>query len=352
MRVLLISPAGTGGWKANEAGLTGSLAELGVEHEVRRVGLGRLERLRNPWASGAWFVAAAARRELARALAEGRPDAVIAVNSTAAMLFPFARLRELHVRTAIRIDCPAGAQFPGAAHALHRRREAWALAEADLALTMGPRSTASVEPLARRCAEVPLSVERRTPAAVAAPPALLTYAGQPKFKGLDLVLEAWAGLGAGRGEATLTVTGVEPEVARRYLRRQGIEDTEGVRWAGLLPRGEYDELLRGASAFISASRIEGYGLAQLEALAAGVPLVTTSSRGAYEAEPLARRLAPELCAEPQGLASAIAAALAMPPARRADYARRAGELLAPYARERVVPALADALDALAAGSAR
>ena len=107
MRVLLISPAGTGGWRANEAGLTGTLDELGVEHEVRRVGLGRFERLRHPWASGAWAVAVASRHELALALEEGRPDVVIAVNSTAAMLFPFARLRELHVRTAIRIDCPA-----------------------------------------------------------------------------------------------------------------------------------------------------------------------------------------------------------------------------------------------------
>jgi len=37
---------------------------------------------------------------------------VIAVNSTAAMLFPFRRLRRRGVPVAIRIDCPASEQFP------------------------------------------------------------------------------------------------------------------------------------------------------------------------------------------------------------------------------------------------
>ena len=114
----------------------------------------------------------------------------------------------------------------------------------------------------------------------------------------------------------------------------------------MLPRGQYESLLGGATAFVSASRIEGYGLAQLEALAAGVPLVTTSSRGAYEAEPLARGLAPELCAEPAGLSGAIAAALAMPAERRRDYAAKAAELLAPFSEVRARDGLREALAVL------
>jgi glycosyltransferase involved in cell wall biosynthesis len=182
----------------------------------------------------------------------------------------------------------------------------------------------------------------------AAPPVLVTYAGQPAFKGLDLVLEAWAALGSDRGEATLTVTGVDPAQAHAFLRRRGIEDAAGVRWAGTLARADYEALLAGATAFVSASRIEGHGLAQIEALAAGVPLVTTPSAGAYEAEPIARQLAPDLCAGPERLSRAIAAAIAMPSERRADYAVRAAELLAPFALERVDPALREALSLLGA----
>jgi len=80
---------------------------------VRRVGLGRFERFRHPWATGSLIVAWAARRELKRGLRQGKRGAVIAVNSTAAMLFPFRRLRRLGVPVAIRIDCPASEQFPG-----------------------------------------------------------------------------------------------------------------------------------------------------------------------------------------------------------------------------------------------
>jgi glycosyltransferase involved in cell wall biosynthesis len=346
MSVLLISPAGTGGWRTNEAGLTEALSEQGVDAEVRRVGLGRFERFRHPWATGSLIVAWAARRELKRGLRQGKRGAVIAVNSTAAMLFPFRRLRRLGVRVAIRIDCPASEQFPGGSHALHRRLERRALGVADLVLTMGPQSTRLVRPLARQTVEVPLGVAISSPAAPADPPVLVAYAGQPEFKGLDLIIRSWAELGARRGKATLVITGVDAVDAGAFLKRHGVAEPEGVRWAGVLPRAEHDALVAGATAFVSASRLEGYGIAQIEALAAGVPLVTTPSLGVYEAEPLARQLAPELCAEPAALADAIAAALQLPSDRRTEYARRAAGLLAPYAKDRVAPALREALSAL------
>ena len=346
MTVLLISPAGTGGWRRNESALSQSLDDLGVENRVRRVDLGRLERLRHPWATGSLIIAAAARRELKRGLRQGKPAAVIAVNSTAAMLFPFRRLRRLGIPVAIRIDCPASEQFPGFAHALHRRLERRALRTADLALTMGPQSTELVRPLARRTAEVPLGVAISPPAAQADPPVLVAYAGQPGFKGLDLIVRSWIELGPRRDRATLAITGVDSGEAQVFLKRHGVAEPEGVRWAGVLPPAEHDELVAGATAFVSASRLEGYGIAQIEALAAGVPLVTTPSLGVYEAQPLARELAPELCAEPAGLADAIAASLQLPPERRAEYARRAAELLTPYAEDRVEPALREALSAL------
>ena len=58
---------------------------------------------------------------------------------------------------------------------------------------------------------------------------------------------------------------------------------------------------------MSASRYEDYGLAQLEALAAGLVLVTVPASGPYQALGLARELEPRLVARddsPQALADA------------------------------------------------
>jgi glycosyltransferase involved in cell wall biosynthesis len=95
---------------------------------------------------------------------------------------------------------------------------------------------------------------------------------------------------------------------------------------------------------VNASRREDYGQSQLEALAAGTPLVTVPSPGAYEALPIARRLAPELVAAdvtPSALAAALRAGLALED--REGYARRAAEEMAPYRREAVLAVVRDEL---------
>jgi len=72
--VLLVSPAGTGGWQTNEAGLTRRFEREGVETQVRRVELGRFERLRHLGRTGSLLVAAASRRALTRALRGASPE--------------------------------------------------------------------------------------------------------------------------------------------------------------------------------------------------------------------------------------------------------------------------------------
>lgn len=327
--VVLISPAGTGGWRTNEDALTEELDDRRILNEVKRVQLGRFEKLRHPWATGSLIVAAEARRVLRKALDESDPQAIIAVNSTASLLFPFRRLRRLGVPVAVRIDCPASEQFPGPTHVLHRWLERRALRRADLALTMGPQSSAVVEPLARKIIELPVAPTNFAPmrADAADPPFVMAYAGQPEFKGLDLIVDAWERLGSRRRNATLEVAGVDERVGRKYLKRKGIAEPDGLRWIGSLDRNLYFDRLYEAAAFVSASRIEGHGFAQLEALEQGIPLVTTSSRGAYEAYPLALKVAPELVCKPDAsqLADALSKALTMTSGEQATYAVRAME---------------------------
>jgi glycosyltransferase involved in cell wall biosynthesis len=123
-----------------------------------------------------------------------------------------------------------------------------------------------------------------------------------------------------------------------------------VEWAGALPRSRWLALVAGAAVFVNASRFEDWGLAQMEALAAGTPLVTVSTPGPNAALPLARELAPQLVAreaEADALARALEAGLGMDAAARAAYAGEAARLLQPYGEaalravvaERVVPAL-------------
>ena len=124
----------------------------------------------------------------------------------------------------------------------------------------------------------------------------------------------------------------------------------------MLSQDDHRALIAGAELYVSASRIEEYGVAQLEALAGGALLVTTPSRGPYEALPLARRLEPALVAaerSPHALATALRAALELPEPARAEYRDRARDLVAPYSRQElrrrlerdVLPALLPAVAA-------
>jgi glycosyltransferase involved in cell wall biosynthesis len=134
----------------------------------------------------------------------------------------------------------------------------------------------------------------------------------------------------------LVVTGIEAEAGRAHLRRHGIGEPPWVEWPGMMPADEHRALVARAEVYLSASRIEEYGVAQLEALAAGALLVTTPSEGPYEALGLARRLEPALVAAertPAALADALRAAAALPAPARAEYRRHAAELVAPYSRE-------------------
>ncbi len=274
----------------------------------------------------------AARRELDR-LGDAPPRSVIYSTATAALLWPRPG--------AIRFDAPAAANRPGRHGIWQRPLERRRLREAPLLL---PSSTGA---LAEAAAAVPGCVER---ALILPPPitpststpatpverdiAAITYAANPHKKGFDRVLAAWRRVR--RPAERLVVVGVTP----KRLRESGFEvaaegfgvsgeglgaSVEGVEVAGLLSQRDYQALLRRARVFVCAPRREEYGLAQLEALAGGCQLVTTSAPGGYVALPIARELDPRLVGEDLG--AALRHALDTP---TANYAIRAEKLLEPF----------------------
>ena len=61
----------------------------------------------------------------------------------------------------------------------------------------------------------------------------------------------------------------------QYIRRLGLEAF--VAWPGYIDEEDKPAVYRGASAFVFVSRHEGFGLPALEAMACGVPLITSNS---------------------------------------------------------------------------
>jgi glycosyltransferase involved in cell wall biosynthesis len=264
---------------------------------------------------------------------------VIVLSTTAALLLPVRRLRAKGIPVAIRIDCPSSTSRPGPQNAPQRALERRRLRDATLALATGPRSAALLSPLASRVAVLPIPIQVATGNSREGGEAsrdVVTYSADPVNKGLDLVCRAWWSLGSRTEGRLLHVTGVSPERGRRLLLRAGIAEPPNLRWHGTLARERHIDLLRGAAAYVSASAWEGAGIAQLEVLAAGTPLVTTPSLGAYEAYPIAHSLAPALVTgrrDAADLTAALAAAFDMTPGDRQAYAGAAAAEVQPFSRD-------------------
>jgi glycosyltransferase involved in cell wall biosynthesis len=112
-------------------------------------------------------------------------------------------------------------------------------------------------------------------------PLLLSLAALVRRKGLDVLLEALARLPDDVRRVQLWIAGSGPE--RAALERQAGELALGDRVRFLGPRSDVGDLLAACDLFVLPSRLEGLGVAALEAMAAGRPVVASRVGGLGEA---------------------------------------------------------------------
>ncbi|MGI8802489.1 MAG: glycosyltransferase [Solirubrobacteraceae bacterium] len=316
--VLVVSLGSTVGLRAADEELVGALRRAGASVAVAEAA--RQPDVRTFALTD--FVWARAARAAARAALQTEPaGAVVYSTITAALLWP--------VPGAIRFDGAAAANRPGRHGAWQRPLERLRFAAAPLLLPSSDGALREVPVTPGGAAMVvPVPVGPSGPPAPVRDIAAITYGANPRKKGLDRVLAAWAEVR--RPGEELVVAGVDGAPA------------PGVRTVGMIDRDAYRSLLRRARVYVTAPRREDYGIAQLEALADGCMLVTTAAPGPYVALGLARRLDDRLVGE--DLAGALRLALDSP---RPGYVEAAAAALEPFAAasvdrivaERVLPAL-------------
>jgi glycosyltransferase involved in cell wall biosynthesis len=176
------------------------------------------------------------------------------------------------------------------------------------------------------------------------PVRLLSVGSLVPRKGQDVLLQALA------RERSLPwrLTLIGPARDRRFARRlrglsRGLGLSARVRFAGSVPPVRLEQSYREADMFVLASRMEGYGIALAEAMAHGLPIVTTPAGAIPEVVPAtAGVLVPPGAVKPLGRALAM---LILDSYRRRRLRR--GALQAPAARRTWAKAEAAFLSALA-----
>ena len=94
-------------------------------------------------------------------------------------------------------------------------------------------------------------------------------------KNVDTLLDAWSGFRL-RGDFDLVIAGASGWGAEKTLARLAAR-AAGVRYLGYVPEDELPGLMAGASAFIYPSLYEGFGFPVAQAMAAGVPVITSNT---------------------------------------------------------------------------
>lgn len=150
-----------------------------------------------------------------------------------------------------------------------------------LAVALVAQYEDAVLPVRRIPNVLPFQFEEATPRPLPpAPPfVFLNVARFVREKNHDGLLRAFAAAFASAPDVTLRLVGGGPEydAIRALAARLGIAGR--VSFAGALPREDVERELRRAHAFVLPSHVETFGVAAIEALACGVPLVATGCGG-------------------------------------------------------------------------
>lgn len=94
-------------------------------------------------------------------------------------------------------------------------------------------------------------------------------------KNVDTLLDAWSGFRL-RTAFDLVIVGASGWAAEKTLARL-VSRPAGVRYLGYVPEDELPGLMAGATAFVYPSLYEGFGFPVAQAMAAGVPVITSST---------------------------------------------------------------------------
>jgi glycosyltransferase involved in cell wall biosynthesis len=158
-------------------------------------------------------------------------------------------------------------------------RRVWREADAVVAVSEGLRELA-IGTCPDLCVQViPNAADtvRFTPGAPVEPYTVLFVGRLIPRKRVEDLLSAFRDVLARIPSARLVIVGEGPEAARLESVARSTSLGEAVHFAGHVPRETLPELYRRASVFVLPSEREGMPNAQLEAMASGLPLVTTAS---------------------------------------------------------------------------
>jgi glycosyltransferase involved in cell wall biosynthesis len=111
---------------------------------------------------------------------------------------------------------------------------------------------------------------------------ITSVGGLSEAKGFDVLLDAHARLVHDRAAVHLNIVGEGALRADLEELAEDLEISNFVTFHGQLSRDDLRELLLSSNLFVSASRVETFGVAIAEAIACGLPVVATNSGGPQE----------------------------------------------------------------------
>ncbi len=168
-----------------------------------------------------------------------------------------------------------------------RRRMRRALLAADAVVAQGEFLAAELRALdvpAERLRVIHNGVRlaEREPALLPSEPRVLAMGSLTPKKGFDVLLQAFRLIRRQLREATLTIAGEGPEEPRLVAMANSLGIADAVAFPGLVMGEAKAVLLERARLFVSSSRREPFANANLEAMAAGRPMVATRVGGNVE----------------------------------------------------------------------